>query len=105
MPDPILGNGWWVAAAFGPGVAITAVSATGVVTTTGSPADPVGVITYTVTDPLGVSTVNTISKTGAGVYSLLVYCPTAGTWECVCTAAYPGSGYGSTVVDWTVGEV
>lgn len=105
MPDPVAGNQWWIAGAFGPGVAVTNITPAGVVTTTGTPADPAGAITFTVTDPNGVVTITTIIKNGSGVYPLAVYCPTPGQWKCVIVAAYPSTGYGEAVVYWTVALV
>jgi len=102
MADPIVGNAVWVAGAFGAGVTITAVSPTGTVTTSGTPTDPSGAITFAVTDPTGAVVTTTIDKDGSGVYSQAVYCPLAGTWECVITAAYGAPGYGASKVTWTV---
>lgn len=101
MADGVVGNTWTVGAVFGPGTKIVSI-VNGVMTTSGTPVDPAGAITFTVTDPLGVSTPNTISKNGSGAYTLNVYCPTPGFWECVIVAANPGAGSGADKATWTV---
>lgn len=105
MSDGIVGNGWLVAGGFGPGVTIAITNGVASVTA-GTPTDPAGTITATVTDPTGTATVYTypatMTKVSTGLYSVLVACLTAGTWEAVVAAAPGSAGYGAAKTEWTV---
>lgn len=105
MADGIVGNGWLTAGGFGPGVNVSIINGTASLVG-GTPTDPAGTITAVVTDPTGSPTTYTypasITKVSTGLYTVLVDCLIAGTWEAVWQAAAPSSGYGAAKTEWTV---
>jgi hypothetical protein len=107
VADGIVGNGYLVAGGFGPGVTVSIVN--GVASLSGgTPTDPAGTITIVVTDPSPTPVVTTytypasMTKVSVGLYTVLVPCTVAGTWEAVVAASPPSTGYGAAKTEWTV---
>ena len=77
----------------------------------GTPTDPAGTITAVVTDPSATPVVTTytypasMTKVSVGLYTVLVPCTVAGTWEAVVSASAPSAGYGAAKTEWTVAPV
>ena len=110
MADGVVGNGWLIAGGFGPGVTVSITN--GVASLVGgTPTDPAGTITAVVTDPSATPVVTTytypasMTKVSVGLYTVLVPCTVAGTWEAVVSASAPSAGYGAAKTEWTVAPV